>query len=75
MTVCSYIEHKEKKKHEGMSQTQAVAGINSLNSKSLESSDSVQQNEGARGARKTTGGKGWQAYDTVLERAHVSPKN
>ena len=42
MTVCSYIEHKEK--HEGMSQTQAVAGINSLSSKSLESSDSEEDN-------------------------------
>ena len=30
MTVCSYIKHKSKK---DMSQTQAVAGINSLNSK------------------------------------------
>ena len=38
VTVCSYIKHK---KHEGMSQTQAVAEINSLSSKSLESSVSV----------------------------------
>ena len=34
-----------------MSQTQAAAGINSPNSKSLESSDSVQQNEGGQGSQ------------------------
>ena len=45
MTVCSYIKNK---KNEGMSQTQAVTGTNSLNSKSLESSDSVQENEGSQ---------------------------
>ena len=47
MTVCSYIKHK---KHEGMSQTQVVAGVNLPNSKSRESSDSAQHNEG--GPRK-----------------------
>ena len=52
-----------KKRHEGMSQTQAVPGINSLNWKSLESS--VQQNEGARRARKTTRGKVWQAPQLI----------
>ena len=50
MTMCMSHQSQE---HEGMSQTQAVAGINSLlSTKSLETSDSVQQNEGDQGSQE-----------------------
>ena len=49
-TVDDSVQLHQTQNHERMSQTQAVAGINSLNSESLESSDSVQQNE--RGPRE-----------------------
>ena len=69
MTVRSYIEHEEKK-HEGISQTQAVAGINSLSSKSLESSDSVQQNEGSQGRQEDNRRK--SVAGTVTHQSHLS---
>ena len=55
MTLCSYFKHKNTEewvKHKLLL---------SLNSKSLESSDSVQQNEGSAGAKKTARKKVWQA--------------
>ena len=72
MTVCSYIKHR---KHKGMSQTQAVAGINSLNSKSLESSDCVQQNEGGQGSQENSRMKSVAstvAYQSDLSDFHLS---
>ena len=51
-TVDDSVQSHRSQKHEGMSQTQAVAGINSPSSKSLESSDSVKQNEGDQGSQE-----------------------
>ena len=46
MTVCRYIKHKKTRRDE--SNTARLLEKNSLNSKSLESSDSVQHNEGGQ---------------------------
>ena len=69
MTVCRCIKHK---KTQRMSQTQAVAGINSLNSKSLESSDSVQQNEGGQGSQEHSRKKNVAAHQSDRSDFHLS---
>ena len=53
-TVDDSVQLHQTQNHERMSQTQAVAGINSLNSESLESSDSVQQNERDQESQKNS---------------------